>query len=84
MCLFLICEGGGIDYFDRISLDLVFSAIVTDIAVEIPINNDLSIELDERFQVSLSTNDGDIDLRPANGFVTIIDDDGKYVNFSHR
>ena len=74
MCIFLICEGGGIDYFDRISLDLVFTAIVTEIAVEIPINDDVITENNERLEVSLLTND-DVTLDPDNGFVTIIDDD---------
>ncbi len=57
---------------------LTFSSSVTQLAVDIPINDDLFVEVNERFQVSLATGDGAINLNPATGFVTIIDNDGKY------
>ncbi len=59
---------------------LTFSSSVTQLAVDIPITNDLLTEIDEIFQVTLTTLDGDVNLNPATGFVTIIDDDRKPVD----
>ncbi len=56
---------------------LTFSSSVTQLAVDVPINDDVIVEENERFQVSLTTGDGNVNLTPATGFVTIIDNDGK-------
>ncbi len=58
---------------------LTFSSSITELAVDIPITNDLFTEIDEIFQVTLTTVDGDVNLNPATGFVTILDDDRKPV-----
>ncbi len=58
---------------------LTFSSSVTQLAVDIPITNDLFTEIDEIFQVTLTTLDGDVNLNPATGFVTIIYDHRKPV-----
>ena len=50
----------------------------TQFEVEIPIINDMLTESDEVFQVDLSTRNGDVNLSPASGIVTIQDDDGKF------
>ncbi len=57
---------------------LTFSSSVTQLSVDIPIIDDLIVEGNERFQVSLATGDGDINVNPATGFVTIIENDGKH------
>ncbi len=75
----LSCLGGGVDY-SGVVMSLMFSSSVTQLPVDIPITNDFLMEVpDERFQVSLATNDGDVNLDQAIGFVTIIDDDRKAV-----
>ncbi len=56
---------------------LTFSSTVTQLSVDIPIIDDLIVEAEERFQVSLATGDGNVNLNPATGFVTIIGNDGK-------
>ncbi len=56
---------------------LTFSSSITQLAVDIPINDDLFVEGNERLQVSLATGDGNVNLNPATGFVTIIDNDCK-------
>ncbi len=60
-----------------VATSLTFSSSITQLAVDIPIINDLIVEGNERFQVSLATGDGSVNLNPATGFVTIIDDDRK-------
>ena len=48
--------------------------------IEITISNDLTVEMDETFHISLERlSDHGIVLNPAYGVVTIIDDDGKSV-----
>ncbi len=58
-------------------MTLTFDSGIDTIRVDIPIINDNLCEPDEVFQVNLATTDPDVNLDPATGFVTIIDDDGE-------
>ncbi len=53
---------------------LIFNSVVDRIQVNIPIVDDNLCEADEIFQVNLETTDLDVNLDPATGSVTIIDD----------
>ena len=59
--------------------DITFtSTTVGPIKINIPINDDLLCEGEEIFQVSLrAPGEPDVNLDPATGVVTIIDDDSK-------
>ncbi len=76
MCL----RGVGVfpdDYVDVTTMTLTFDSGIDTIRVDIPIVDDNLCEADEIFQVNLATADPDVNLDPATGFVTIIDDDGE-------
>ena len=45
--------------------------------VRVPITDDDDLEPDERFTVSLTTDDPDVTLDPTNGEVIITNDDGE-------
>ena len=52
--------------------------------VDVRINDDNDLEEDETFQVSLTTDDADVELMPNNGNVLIVDDDGENTGSMRR
>ena len=62
--------------YDSTSVALTFDEAISRQCVDIPIIDDDDIEIDERFTVSLETNDPNTTLDPRTGVVIIENDDG--------
>ena len=62
--------------YGAITVQLTFSATVSRACGIVTIVNDDEFEVDESFDVTLTTTDGDVTLDPDSGTVTIIDEDG--------
>ena len=59
------------------------SSSTSPLCVDIVINNDIILENDETFAVSLSSNDQDVIVESQNATVTISDDDGMYEHIGY-
>ena len=73
--LLLLLYTAGVDY-EITSVDLLFDADTATVCVRIPVDDDNILEEEERFDISLTTNDTAITLSPEEQSVTIIDNDG--------
>ena len=76
-CTVLFGTTAGDDYTPVVN-QLVFIADTDRLCTDIPITSDTIYEVDEFFNVVLTTDDDDIDLDPDAGTVTIIDVDGTW------
>ena len=63
-------------------MQLVFNATVRRSCADIPINDDPLVEVMERFNVNISTDDPNIVPDPSTSIVTIVDNDGE--SCSHK
>ena len=70
-------SGSNVDYTSS-TPTLTFDSSTSLQCVRIPITDDDNLEEDERFTVSLSTNEPDVTLNPRNGEVIILNDDGQF------
>ena len=61
--------------YTLVQMPLVFVQAPTIQCVEIPIMDDIILENDESFSVSLSTNDGAVNILQDQALVTITDND---------
>ena len=65
--------------YDNASTILTFGACDTRQCTEIPIVDDMIVEMTESFFVTLESLDSGITLDPVDGEIEIIDDDGVYI-----
>ena len=63
---------------------LTFDGSTSLQCVNIPIIEDVILEENERFTVSITTTDTDVILNPDNGEVIILNDDGQHSNLKQQ
>ena len=62
--------------YGRISVQLTFNATVSRACADVTIVDDDEFEVEESFNVTLTTTDGDVTLEPKSGIILITDEDG--------
>ena len=80
----LVCSSttASADYTSRVSQEVVITLPVSGsvYCTDIVINEDILVEGDEMFLVSLTTNDPAVDLANDEAQITILDNDRKTIN----